>query len=49
MSKLLGFGMTISEAIARATANPSRIVPLFNDRGTFPSAIVLAGKRIPRA
>ena len=83
MSKLLGYGMTISEAIARATVNPSRIFPWFNDRGTlnvgapadvavlelrdgnfefldnfkntikgrqrlFPSATVLAGKRIPR-
>jgi dihydroorotase len=83
ISKLLGYGMTISEAIARATVNPSRIFPVFNDRGTlnvgapadvavlelrdgnfefldnfkntikgrqrlFPSATVLAGKRIPR-
>ena len=84
MSKLLGYGMTISDAIACATVNPARIFPLFNDRGTlnvgapadvavlelregsfefldnykntitgrqrlFPSATVLAGKRIPRA
>ena len=84
MSKLFGYGMTVSEAIARATVNASRIFPLFNDRGTlnvgapadvallelregtfefldnfkntitgrqrlFPSATVLAGKRIPRA
>jgi dihydroorotase len=84
MSKLLGYGMTLNEAIARATLNASRIFPLFNDRGTlnvgapadvavlelregtfefvdnykntitgsqrlFPSATVLAGKRIPRA
>ena len=35
MSKLLGFGMSIPEAIARATVNPSRIFPLFNDRGTL--------------
>jgi len=83
MSKLLGYGMTVSEAIARATFNPSRIFPVFNDRGTlnvgapadvtllelrqgtfefvdnfkntitgrerlFPSATVLAGKRIAR-
>jgi dihydroorotase len=83
MSKLLGYGMTVSEAIARATVNPSRTFPLFNDRGTlnvgapadvallelrqgnfefldnfkntitgrqrlFPSATVLAGKRIRR-
>jgi dihydroorotase len=84
MSKLLGYGMTLNEAIARATVNPSRIFPLFNDRGTlnvgapadvvvlelrdgnfefldnfkntitgrqrlFPSATVLAGRRISRA
>jgi dihydroorotase len=84
ISKLFGYGMTLSEAIARATLNPSRIFPLFNDRGTlnvgapadvavlelregnfefldnykntitgrqrlFPSATVLAGKRVPRA
>jgi dihydroorotase len=84
MSKLLGYGMTLDEAIARATVNPARIFPLFNDRGTlnvgapadvavlelrdgnfefldnfkntitgrqrlFPSATVLAGKRISRA
>jgi dihydroorotase len=84
MSKLLGYGMTLDEAIARATVNPSRIFPLFDDRGTlnvgapadvavlelrdgnfefldnfkntingrqrlFPSATVLAGKRISRA
>ena len=84
MSKLLGHGMTINDAIARATLNPSRIFPLFSDRGTlkvgapadvavlelregsfefldnfkntitgrqrlFPSATVLAGKRVPRA
>ena len=35
MSKLLGYGMTLDEAIARATVNPSRIFPLFNDRGTL--------------
>jgi dihydroorotase len=35
MSKLLGYGMTLNEAIARATVNPSRIFPLFNDRGTL--------------
>ena len=35
MSKLLGYGMTISDAIARATLNPSRVFPLFNDRGTL--------------
>ena len=35
MSKLLGYGMTVSEAVARATLNPSRIFPVFNDRGTL--------------
>jgi dihydroorotase len=35
MSKLLGYGMTISEAIACATLNPSRIFPVFYDRGTL--------------
>ena len=35
MSKLFGYGMTVSEAIERATLNPSRIFPLFNDRGTL--------------
>src|SRR5579872_679099 len=35
MSKLFGYGMTVDEAIARATRNPSRIFPLFNDRGTL--------------
>ena len=84
MSKLLGYGMTLGEAIACATVNASRIFPLFNDRGTlnvgapadvallelregrfefldnfkntitggqrlFPSATVLAGRRIPGA
>jgi dihydroorotase len=35
MSKLLGYGMTVSEAIARATVTASRTFPLFNDRGTL--------------
>ena len=35
MSKLLGYGMTIPEAIALATINPARVFPLFNDRGTL--------------
>jgi dihydroorotase len=35
MSKLFGYGMTVSEAIERGTLNPSRIFPLFNDRGTL--------------
>ena len=84
MSKLLGHGMTVPEAIARATWNPSRILSVFSDRGTlnvgaiadvavlelrdgnfefldnfknrvtghqrfFPSATILAGKRIARS
>jgi dihydroorotase len=40
MSKLLGYGMTVSEAVARATRNPARIFPLFNDR--------VRGRRDPR-
>ena len=35
MSKLFGFGMTVEQAIARATINASRIFPVFNDRGTL--------------
>lgn len=35
MSKLLGYGMTVDEAIQRATLNPAHIFPLFNDRGTL--------------
>jgi dihydroorotase len=84
MSKLLGMGMTVDQAIARGTVNPARMFPLFNDRGTlnvgapadvavmelrngnfefednfknkitgkqrfFPSATVLAGKRVAKA
>jgi dihydroorotase len=84
MSKLFGYGMTVDEAIARATVNAARTFPLFNDRGTlnvgapadvailelrkgnfefldnfnnkitghqrlFPSATVLAGKRVTHA
>jgi len=35
MSKLLGYGMSVSDAIACATVNASRIFKLFNDRGTL--------------
>ena len=35
MSKLLGYGMSVSDAIARATINASRIFPVFKDRGTL--------------
>jgi dihydroorotase len=35
MSKLFNYGMTVPEAIARGTRNPSRIFPVFNDRGTL--------------
>jgi dihydroorotase len=35
MSKLFGYGMTLDQAVARATVNPARIFPLFNDRGTL--------------
>jgi dihydroorotase len=35
MSKLFGYGMTLDQAIARATVNAARMFPLFNDRGTL--------------
>jgi dihydroorotase len=35
MSKLLGYGMTVPEAVARVTVNASRIFPVFKDRGTL--------------
>ena len=35
MSKLFGYGMSVSEAIACATVNPARMFALFNDRGTL--------------
>jgi dihydroorotase len=35
MSKLLGYGMTVSEAVACATVNAARVFPVFNDRGTL--------------
>ena len=35
MSKLLGYGMSVSDAVARATINASRVFPVFNDRGTL--------------
>lgn len=35
MSKLLGYGMTVEQAVARVTWNPSRIFPVFYDRGTL--------------
>lgn len=35
MSKFFGYGMTVEQAVARATLNPSRVFPLFNDRGTL--------------
>jgi dihydroorotase len=35
MSKLLGYGMTLSDAVACATVNAARTFPLFNDRGTL--------------
>jgi dihydroorotase len=35
MSKLLGYGMSVNDAIARATFNPSRVFPVFKDRGTL--------------
>jgi dihydroorotase len=35
MSKLLGYGMTVPQAVARVTANPARTFPIFHDRGTL--------------
>jgi len=35
MSKLLGFGMSVSQAVARATVNASRTFDVFRDRGTL--------------
>ncbi|HSZ18368.1 MAG TPA: amidohydrolase family protein [Candidatus Acidoferrum sp.] len=35
MSKLFGYGMTVDQAIARATVNAARMFPLFQDRGTL--------------
>jgi dihydroorotase len=35
MSKLLSFGMTVSQAIARATTNAARTFAVFHDRGTL--------------
>jgi dihydroorotase len=35
MSKYFDYGMTVDQAIARATVNPARMFPLFNDRGTL--------------
>ena len=35
MSKLLGYGMTVPDAIARATVNAARVFDVFHDRGTL--------------
>ena len=35
MSKLLGYGMSVPEAVARVTTNASRVFPVFRDRGTL--------------
>src|SRR5207253_1361141 len=35
MSKLLGFGMSVPQAVARATVKPSRTFQVFRDRGTL--------------
>ncbi len=35
MSKLFGYGMTVPQAIARATVNPARTFDVFRDRGTL--------------
>ena len=35
MSKLLGYGMSVPDAVARVTSNAARIFPVFRDRGTL--------------
>ena len=35
MSKLLGYGMTVPEAVARVTVNAAKTFPVFKDRGTL--------------
>ena len=35
MSKLLGYGMTVPDAVARVTANAAKTFPVFKDRGTL--------------
>jgi dihydroorotase len=40
MSKLLGFGMTVPQAVARVTVNPSRTFEIFRDRGTLNAGAV---------
>jgi len=35
MSKFFNYGMTLNQIIARATINPSRVFPVFEDRGTL--------------
>jgi dihydroorotase len=35
MSKLLGYGMSVPEAVARVTTNASQTFPVFRDRGTL--------------
>jgi dihydroorotase len=35
MSKLLGYGMTVPQAIACVTTNAARVFPVFRDRGTL--------------
>ncbi len=35
MSKFLGYGMSLSDVVARATVNAARTFPLFHDRGTL--------------
>jgi dihydroorotase len=35
MSKLLGYGMRVPDAVARVTSNAARVFPVFRDRGTL--------------
>ena len=35
MSKLLGYGMSVPDAVARVTVSASRVFSVFRDRGTL--------------
>jgi dihydroorotase len=35
MSKLLGYGMSVAQVVECSTLNPSRVFPVFKERGTL--------------
>jgi dihydroorotase len=39
MSKLLHYGMPLSEVVAAVTSNPSRVFPIFKNRGTLKAGV----------